>query len=380
MVKDYKYWAFVSYSQIDNREALWLHRSMERYRVPKGLVGRKTNRGHDVPRRVFPVFRDRDELPTAAHFGNMLETALRRSRYLVVICSPNAVKSRWVNEEILFFKSIGREDRIIYLIVDGEPNASDSEFPEKECFPEAARFRVDSEGEIGTERVEPIAADLRPGKDGRTNAKLKILAGVVGVGFDELARRDHVRKMRSLGTFSCLATVLLAVMTTLAILFLVEKNKAEKALIANYSLSAREALDDGKFGESLLYFDAARNLGSDFKGDPGFASAWAACRDLKDKFQTGRAVRFCAFSENSPRVVTQDDLGGIQVRDFENQTLLWESIPEKLRRHPRQLAKTPSWDSPCPRMETANSRFAKLTLWIFFSTKFGPKIGPMSGI
>ena len=103
-----------------------------------------------------------------------------------------SVGSRWVNEEIRYFKKIGREDRILYLIADGEPCATDGRpgfSAEDECFPETARFRVDENGEITGERTEPITADVRPGKDGKSNAKLKILAGVLGVAYDELAHR-----------------------------------------------------------------------------------------------------------------------------------------------------------------------------------------------
>ncbi|MGB5104240.1 MAG: hypothetical protein WBO04_13120 [Steroidobacteraceae bacterium] len=38
----------------------------------------------------------------------------------------------------------------------------------------------------------------RPGKDGRTNAKLKLIAGLLGVGFDELKQREHRRQQRRL--------------------------------------------------------------------------------------------------------------------------------------------------------------------------------------
>ncbi len=90
---------------------------------------------------------------------------------------------------------MGREDRILCLIVDGEPNASDRPGSElRECFPEAVRFRVDAAGQLTTVRSEPIAADARPGKDGRHNARLKLIAGLLGVGFDELRQREKRRQ------------------------------------------------------------------------------------------------------------------------------------------------------------------------------------------
>ena len=335
------YWAFISYSQIDDPWAKWLHRSLERYQVPKNLVGRQVERGHTVPKRVYPVFRDRDELPTAAHFTHMLETALRNSKYLIVICSPAAVGSRWVNEEIRYFKKIGREDRILYLIVDGEPCASDGRpgfSAEDECFPETARFRVDENGEITGERTEPIAADVRPGKDGKTNAKLKLLAGVLGVAYDELARRDQARRMRRAWLTTGLSLSLLAVMTTLAILFLMERNRAENALAARYKLAAREAVQEQEFGEAVLYYDAARALGHDLTADPGFAAAWQSCRNLRDQFRTPRAPAFAAFSADGSRLVVQDQLGEVQIRDLASREVVWRSRPTMIQTENRAFS------------------------------------------
>ena len=45
-------------------------------------------------------------------------------------------------------------------------------------------------------RVEPIAADLRPGGDGKQRAFLKIVAGLLGVGFDDLYQREKRREQR----------------------------------------------------------------------------------------------------------------------------------------------------------------------------------------
>ena len=186
----HKYWAFVSYSHQDSAWSDWLFKALETYRVPRRLVGRATRSG-TVPPRLFPVFRDRDELPGSSELSTNLVEALRGSRYLVVICSPHAARSRWVNEEIRSFKAMGSEARILALIVSGEPNATDK--PDSgmlECFPPALRYR----GEEGaSERAEPIAADVRPGKDGKPLALLKLVSGIIGVDFDELRQRERER-------------------------------------------------------------------------------------------------------------------------------------------------------------------------------------------
>lgn len=215
--EDYKYWAFISYSHRDEEWAKWLHKSLETYSVPKKLVGRATERG-SIPRRIFPVFRDRDELPGAADLGGKLKNALRESRYLIVICSPKSAASQWVNEEVKTYKALGREDRVLCLIVDGEPYASEKPGQEElECFPPAVRFRVNVDGELTDERTEPIAADARKGKDGRTNSKFKLLSGILNVGYDELKQRERQRerahRVRLIGGIT--AMLLLAVVVYL---------------------------------------------------------------------------------------------------------------------------------------------------------------------
>ena len=179
----------MSYSHRDAKWGAWLHKSLESYRPPKQIVGTVTARGQ-VPKRLAPIFRDREELATATDLGTVINEALRQSACQIVICSPNSARSKWVNEEILAFKRLGREDRIFCLIVDGEPNASDDPaHADEECFPPALRYRLDADGQLSTVRTEPIAADARPGKDGRNNAKLKLIAGLLGVGFDALRQR-----------------------------------------------------------------------------------------------------------------------------------------------------------------------------------------------
>src|SRR5437763_2234736 len=193
---EYKYWAFISYSHQDETWARWLHESIETYKVPRRLIGRRNAYG-TVPPRVFPVFRDREELPGSFDLGGTLQAALRGSRILIVICSPRSAVSRWVNEEAKEFKALGREDRVLCLIIDGEPNATDKpELGLLECFPPALRFRVGADGERTDIHTEPIAADARKDKDGRENAKLKILAGILGVGYDELRQREVVRQRK----------------------------------------------------------------------------------------------------------------------------------------------------------------------------------------
>jgi tetratricopeptide (TPR) repeat protein len=190
--------AFLSYSHDDAEVADWLHGALEEFHVPPRLVGRLTEQG-PVPKRLAPIFRDRHELPAASDLGEEIEEAIAGSRFLIVLCSPDAAQSHWIDEEIACFKRLHREDRILAAILSGEPFASDIPGREgEECFPASLRVRFDGRGRPTGQRAEPIAADLRDGGDGRHMGLLKIAAGMIGVGLDELAQREAHRRHRRL--------------------------------------------------------------------------------------------------------------------------------------------------------------------------------------
>ncbi len=228
MAECFKYKAFISYSHSDEKWASWLHKALETYRVPKHLVGEATDFG-PVPERLAPVFRDREELPTATSLGDTLTQALKDSACQIVICSPRAARSRWTNEEILTFKRLGRSDRIFCLIVDGEPGASqDPATAEDECFPPALIYEMGDDGELTDVRSEPIAADARPGKDPKQAAKLKLIAGMLGVGYDSLKQREQQRRHRRMMALTAAAFAGMAVTSGLAITAYFARIEAEE--------------------------------------------------------------------------------------------------------------------------------------------------------
>lgn len=227
-VPAFRYRAFISYSHQDKAWADWLHRSLESYRIPQRLVGQETAAGV-VPRRLLPIFRDRDELASATDLGRKVNEALSQSANLVVICSPHSAKSHWVNEEVLAFKRLGHADRIFCLIVDGEPNTSEVAGREaEECFAPALRFEWDGVSGLSNQRTEPIAADARPGKDGRTNARLKLIAGMLDIGFDQLKQREQQRHQRRLAAIAAVAVGITLMTSTLAVIAVRAQRIAER--------------------------------------------------------------------------------------------------------------------------------------------------------
>lgn len=244
-----KYRAFISYSHRDKAWADWLHKALETYRVPPRLVGTKTDAGV-VPGRIIPVFRDREELASATDLGRKVNEALGQSENLIVLCSPASAVSHWVNEEVLAYKRMGRGEHIFCLIVDGEPNATGVPGHEdEECFSPALRFKCGADGGLTDESAEPIAADARPGKDGKSNARLKLIAGMLGVGFDALKQREQHRRVQRMAIVTALALVVMALTSVLAVYALIARNAAVRAkhaaVIAQQAAERRQKQAEG---------------------------------------------------------------------------------------------------------------------------------------
>jgi tetratricopeptide (TPR) repeat protein len=171
-----------------------------------------------LPRRLYPVFRDREELASSGDLGDSIRAALARAEALVVICSPDAAASRWVNEEIRLFRSLAPARPVLCLMVAGSPDpaSADCAFPPALCRDDA-----------GAPLPEPLAADPRQHADGRRGALLKIAAGLLGVGVDALRQRDQQRRVRVASGVAALASVVAVVTIGLAINAQLAREEAE---------------------------------------------------------------------------------------------------------------------------------------------------------
>ena len=209
-----RYRAFLSYSHADAHWARWLMHRLENYRVPPRLVG-TAGRDGPIPARLGPIFRDRDELPSAGDLNGTIRAALSDAGTLVVVCSPAAAQSQWVNAEAATFRDGGRDAQVLCFVVAGDPARGD-------CFPPAVL--ADAEGRAR----EPLAADARRQGDGRERAFLKLVAGLLGVGLDALAQREAQRRHRRLAWLAAASVAGMALTSTLAVSAYVARNDAQR--------------------------------------------------------------------------------------------------------------------------------------------------------
>ena len=227
-----RYSAFISYNHSDRAWAVWLHRALERYRVPSRLQGKPTPWGPLGP-TLPPVFRDRDELATSSDLAASVKAALAESATLVVICSPNSARSKWVDKEVRTFREQGRGDQIRLIIVDGEPHAA---VPDRECLPQSF---------LEPGATEPLAADVRDEGDGKTGAWLKVLAGIIGVSYDELRQREASRRQKRLAAIAAGSLAGLVVASGLAVFAWLSRNEAigQRQLAERRTVTAERTLE-----------------------------------------------------------------------------------------------------------------------------------------
>lgn len=284
----------------------WLHKRLETYPIPKAITGRITPAGI-IPKRLQPIFRDRDELSASNNLGETIEAALASSENLIIICSPAAAKSKWVNQEVLTFKRNNRDAQLFSVIVKGEPYASGIPGREdEECFPPALRYDINSDGSLSNTLAEPLAADFRQTADGKRLGLLKLVSGMLGIGLDEIVQRDMKRSRKRVTaiTSGSLATVL--VMGSLTWFATDAKQEAEmrrteaEGLIEYMLTDLRSKLEPvGRLdilgdvaSQAIQYYDGKENLKLSCKGVSGRARAhYLNTRILGDKGNWDQAAQ-----------------------------------------------------------------------------------------
>lgn len=187
-IKQYQYQAFMSYAHDDERVAARLHRALETYRVPKAL--QKTHL-----EKISPIFRDVTELTAHHSLSEKIKDAVIGSRFLLVLCSPAAKASHWVNEEIKLFREVHGEGSILCALIEGTPRTS---------FPPA----------LVAGGREPLAANLSA-KNFNLGVS-QLAASIIGVGLDRLIQRDVRRRRNRLRLMTAGAFAFSGVMAAMA--------------------------------------------------------------------------------------------------------------------------------------------------------------------
>ena len=202
---EYLYDAFISYRHlpIDGWAAEKVHKTLETYQLPKALAKKIGKKG------ITRIFQDKEELVTSGDLANELDYALRRSRYLILICSSKTIESDWVMHEVQTFKELGRQYQILILLVEGEPEQT---IPQILRTHDKKVMLADGSEVVIQEEIEPLAADIR-GVDKRERSRkfkteiLRIIAPILGCSYDDLKERHKERRNKRIILGSAIAVL-----------------------------------------------------------------------------------------------------------------------------------------------------------------------------
>lgn len=173
-----EYFAFISYQRRDEKWAKWLQHKLEHYKLPVNV----REEDPSLPQQIRPVFKDTSEL-AAGILTEEIHEALDKSKFLIVICSPRASQSKWVDKEIQTFIEMGRGERIIPFIISGTPFSA---IPEEECFP-SALLNLPKDQELLGVNINEM---------GREAAAIKVVSRMFDIKFDTLWQRFRREKQQ----------------------------------------------------------------------------------------------------------------------------------------------------------------------------------------
>jgi hypothetical protein len=235
-----RYDAFVSYSHIkDHSIAATLQSIIQK-------LGKPWYR-----RRSLRLFRDDTSLSATPHLWPSIEQALGESRFFILLASPEAAASKWVNKEVAYWLDHNSADTILIGVTDGElswnETTRDFAASEKPLLPPALAGRFLDEPKWVDLTAYRKGADTRDAKF--TDLAANFASAIRGIPKEDLFSQEIHQQRRALAlAWGATASLLiLAIALAIATSFvyraqleaLAQKNAAEK----RYNLAVDASLD-----------------------------------------------------------------------------------------------------------------------------------------
>src|SRR6476469_9839835 len=104
----FTYDAFLSYNHQDGAVAAGIQKGLHR-------IGRRVGRLN-----ALRVFRDSTDMAANPDLWGKVTEAMDRSRYLIVVLSPRAAASEWVNKEVAYWLQQRGPDHLLIVLAEGQ--------------------------------------------------------------------------------------------------------------------------------------------------------------------------------------------------------------------------------------------------------------------
>ncbi len=239
--------AFISYSHaVDGKLAPALQAGLHRFAKPWYRL------------RALRVFRDETSLSASPELWPSIVEALDRSRWFILLASPEAAKSKWVNDEVEHWCK-DRSTKHVIVVVTKDVRDGDFDWEQTTSFPPALRAALEQEPRVVDLRWARDEADVSLHNARFRDAVADVAAPLHGRAKDELSGEDvrqHRRAIRLARSGVAALALLALVAATAAVLALISRNReaAQARLATSRQLAAesRAALGDGRLDLALL--------------------------------------------------------------------------------------------------------------------------------
>ncbi len=237
-----RYDAFISYSHAGDADlAASLQSSLQRFARP----WYKT--------QALRVFRDKTGLSANPALWNSIVSALEQSEYLLLLASPQAAASKWVNQEVAWFLKNRTPERVLIVITGGtvawSADAAEFDWTQTTALPKALQ---------GAFHAEPFYVDLSwahqaqfPHNARFRDVVLDLAAPLHGLPKDELDSddlRQHRRTLRIAWSAVALLTMLAVALGIAAVYATGQRKDAQKQTAIAKTESAR-AVEQARLAE-----------------------------------------------------------------------------------------------------------------------------------
>ena len=252
------YDAFISYSHADcGNIAPAIQRALENIGKPWYRLKRNLN-----------VFRDETNLTASPKLWNSIISALDNSENLIILASPIAQKSYWVNKEIEHWFSKVRTGKLYIVLSEGEINwyydINDFDWEKTNCLPEtlSKKFKEEPLWIDLTSYVHSENKTINYKQAGFTSSLTKVIGGIVSKPPREI-ESDELRRKRKTTLALFISSFAFISLTAIGILLYYQSNLNERHSIANNLIAKGNYIKNDDINKALLYYAYAYEKNND---------------------------------------------------------------------------------------------------------------------
>jgi WD40 repeat protein len=327
----YRYKAFISYSHsADNRLAPALRTALHSFAKPWYRL------------RAMRVFRDETGLAITPALWPSIEAALLDAEYFLLLASPDAAASEWVQREVGCWLERRRADHLLIALTRGEIDwddaAQDFDWSRTDALPRGLSKAFADVPKYVDLRWARTATDLSLRNPDFLAAVASVASTVQGRPLDELVGED-VRQHRRTRRVAAAAILALATFAMAALVFGViasqqrdaarrqeqiateQRDQARRRLVQLNSANGARAVDAGDVSAALLWFAEAARLEATHPTEQGLlrtrlASLAGRHPRLSQVWSAGTPVSGVKFTADGAWVVVYArDEAGVQAWD-----------------------------------------------------------------